>query len=587
MRVRMFQLVQRARPGDTVSRAYDIFIVAVAVASILPLMFRPEDLSFGHASFLTYLDVATAYLLAFDYLMRWMTHDIKTGRSGWRAFARYPFAPMAIIDLLAILPSLGVLPENFMFLRVLRVVRIFRYWSGLSLIANVFFAQRRTLLSVLAVALAYIFVSALVMFVNEPQAFGDFFDALYWSTTALTTVGYGDIHPLTDAGKAVSMISSLFGIAIIALPAGVVTGGFLEEVRRAQHEDASTGAVFTGSASPIVAPVFLAPHGRDGGAPVKRTPCSSARAAGDALRDARAKRERRRRVWRMRHAARAFRSFLQGRPRVVAYAVAMTACFALNIALYGAASALGLPLWLDTAGTALAAMLLEPAAALVVGFANNLVIAIQLGSAGDLLYYALSAVVALSYGVLMGPGKKTTWRSAAAVIALTAVGGGLLSVLIAWAVSAGQITASEDRFYYSVLSVLGAPEGIAAAAALMVSKLADATAVFAIASFGARAVRGGKFDPLLWIAERETSESFGTSKPAESAASDAGGDSVAAEVGGDAPSADSPALSASLSAAPCDPSSGLRRKRHPACGALAPGGRAAALRRRKNRAKRG
>ncbi|MBQ4355585.1 MAG: two pore domain potassium channel family protein [Bacteroidales bacterium] len=67
---------------------------------------------------------------------------------------------------------------------------------------------------------------------GSPPAFNSFFDALYWSTTTLTTVGYGDIHPVSDFGRVVCMISSLFGIAVIALPSGVITASYLEELRK-------------------------------------------------------------------------------------------------------------------------------------------------------------------------------------------------------------------------------------------------------------------------------------------------------------------------------------------------------------------
>ena len=92
------------------------------------------------------------------------------------------------------------------------------------------------LLSVLGIALMYIFVAALAVFAYEPETFDNFFAALYWATTALTTVGYGDIYPHTDVGRLISMVSSIFGIAIIALPSGIMTAGFMEELRRSAEK---------------------------------------------------------------------------------------------------------------------------------------------------------------------------------------------------------------------------------------------------------------------------------------------------------------------------------------------------------------
>ena len=94
-------------------------------------------------------------------------------------------------------------------------------------------------MSVLMLALFYIFVTALVMFNAEPHinpetgeaTFESFFDALYWATVTLTTVGYGDLCPVTQIGRIVSMLSSLFGVAIIALPSGVITASYMEELR--------------------------------------------------------------------------------------------------------------------------------------------------------------------------------------------------------------------------------------------------------------------------------------------------------------------------------------------------------------------
>ena len=88
--------------------------------------------------------------------------------------------------------------------------------------------------AVATMAVAYILVSALVIYNVEPESFETFFDAIYWATISLTTVGYGDIYPVTTIGRIVTMISSAFGIAIIALPSGVITAGYLAEINKAE-----------------------------------------------------------------------------------------------------------------------------------------------------------------------------------------------------------------------------------------------------------------------------------------------------------------------------------------------------------------
>lgn len=230
MREWIYRLVEKTEDGSKfrLGKMYDYYIVAVAVISVIPLMFRAPLALFKN------IETITVYLLFLDYILRWMTHDYHVKKHSPWAFIVYPFTPLAVLDILGILPTIGLLPESFMILRLLRLVKIVQYSKSCRRIAEVFKNQRKMLLSVLSIAIAYIFITALIMFVHEPaDNFEDFFEALYWATTALTTVGYGDVYPCTDIGKFISMLSSFFGVAVIAMPASIVTAGFME----ALHQD--------------------------------------------------------------------------------------------------------------------------------------------------------------------------------------------------------------------------------------------------------------------------------------------------------------------------------------------------------------
>lgn len=100
------------------------------------------------------------------------------------------------------------------------------------MILNVFKNQKDTLITIGGIAIGYILISALIILNIEPDTFNTYFDAVYWATVSLTTVGYGDIYPVTTIGKVITMISSIFGIAIVALPAGVITAGIMEELEK-------------------------------------------------------------------------------------------------------------------------------------------------------------------------------------------------------------------------------------------------------------------------------------------------------------------------------------------------------------------
>lgn len=232
MRKRIFEIVEVADDNDKISSLYDGFMLLTIIVSILPLCVKNQNTIFG------YIDKITVAIFIVDYILRWFTADLKLEKQKSRAFLFYPFTPMAIIDLFSILPSLTFMNQGFRLLKLFRLIRTFRifkfirYSKSIGVIINVLKREKDVLLAVGYLALGYIVVAGLIMFQVEPESFESLFDAIYWSTTALTTVGYGDIYPITMFGKLVSMISSIVGIAVVALPAGVITGGYIDEIKR-------------------------------------------------------------------------------------------------------------------------------------------------------------------------------------------------------------------------------------------------------------------------------------------------------------------------------------------------------------------
>ena len=253
IRERIGRTIEHNASGSTLGKAYDILMLIAIVASVIPLMFVEEIPLFR------YVEIVTVSLFIFDYLLRWLTADIRMGKGGW-SFVLYPFTVWAIIDLLSILPGLSLLSRGFKIFRVtrlLKVLRLFkfiRYSSKIQILGTVIRKEKGVLLTVLGIAVFYVFLTALIMFNAEPHVnpetgvvvFRDFFDALYWATVTLTTVGYGDLCPVTDVGRFVSMLSSLFGVAVIALPSGVITASYLEELRT-RNSDGRTDMKESGS----------------------------------------------------------------------------------------------------------------------------------------------------------------------------------------------------------------------------------------------------------------------------------------------------------------------------------------------------
>lgn len=243
IRKRIFEIIEQANREDSASRAYDIFIFIVIILSLVPLMCMEEHWWTALVNNLSF----TVFLI--DYLLRLFTADHKLSK-GKLSFVLYPFTYMAIVDLLSILPYVTAISNAYRVLRITRIILIFRlfktlrYSSKFRAFIAVLKNERQVLFTVLAIAVIYIFSSALILFNVEPHVnpytgeptFKSFFDALYWATVTLTTVGYGDMCPVTDTGRMISMLSSLFGVAIIALPSGVITASYLEELRKGQKE---------------------------------------------------------------------------------------------------------------------------------------------------------------------------------------------------------------------------------------------------------------------------------------------------------------------------------------------------------------
>jgi voltage-gated potassium channel len=234
MRKRIFEIIEVSKPGDIITRVYDLTMMVIICVSLLPLAFKQTTM------ILTAIDRITVIAFILDYFLRLMTADYKLDR-GAKSFFLYPFQPMAIIDLLCILPSFTALSGGFRLLKIFRLFRTFRvfrafkafrYAKSVEIIVNVIRAQRQPLLAVCSLAAGYVLLSALVIFNVEPETFDTFFDAIYWATVSLTTMGYGDIYPVTTVGRLVTMISSFVGIAIVALPAGIIIAGYMEAIDR-------------------------------------------------------------------------------------------------------------------------------------------------------------------------------------------------------------------------------------------------------------------------------------------------------------------------------------------------------------------
>lgn len=229
---RIYEVIEVSSMGDASSRAYDVLMGTTVIVGLIPLTLKSDN------TYTFFIEIFTTAIFLIDYISRLYTADYKMGYKSFKAYIAYLFTPMALFDFLSLVPvlylftpvssSIGLLR----LFRAFRVLKLIRYSKTMVVIANVLRKVKKQLMAVLILIVIYIFVSAMLIFQLEPNLFNNFFDALYWATISITTIGYGDISPATQIGRLITMISALVGVAVIALPSGIITAAYMNEINR-------------------------------------------------------------------------------------------------------------------------------------------------------------------------------------------------------------------------------------------------------------------------------------------------------------------------------------------------------------------
>jgi voltage-gated potassium channel len=229
---RIYEIIEVSNIGDASSRAYDVLMTTTVIVGMVPLTLKKDN------TYTIIIEILTAIIFLIDYCSRVYTADYKMGYKSFKAYIAYVLMPLSIFDLLSILPVLYLflpISSAIGLLRLFRIFRVFklvRYSKTMIVIANVLRKAKKQLMAILILIIIYIFVSAMLIFQLEPNLFENFFDALYWATISITTIGYGDIYPTTDLGRLITMVSALVGVAVIALPSGMITAAYINEINK-------------------------------------------------------------------------------------------------------------------------------------------------------------------------------------------------------------------------------------------------------------------------------------------------------------------------------------------------------------------
>lgn len=253
MKRRIFEIISRAEDGDQASRIFDVFIMALIALSVVAIVLQSfESLAVRYAAAFSVFETVTVAVFTVEYALRIWTADLLYPNEKYPRL-KYILSFMAIIDLLAILPFyLPFLAADLRFLRMVRLLRLFRllrvfklgrYFDALQIIVDVLRQSAAQLIISVALCLFVMLFSAIIMYTVEnpvqPEQFPNVISSLWWAICTLTTVGYGDVYPVTTIGRFFAAIISLVGIGIIAIPTGIIAGGFSSAIsaRDEQPED--------------------------------------------------------------------------------------------------------------------------------------------------------------------------------------------------------------------------------------------------------------------------------------------------------------------------------------------------------------
>ena len=251
LRGKTFRALEIGLAGRGPIRLIHLFIILLILANVAAVVlesYPPYADRFGRAFWV--FELISVAIFSVEYVLRmWCIVEAPRYRSvsPLRARLRYMMSPIALIDLLAILPFyLGFLFKvDLRFLRVLRLLRLLKlghYFPGIDVFLYVLRVQLPALAAASLVMVVLILFSACLMFMLEsaaqPEAFGTVGSAIWWAVVTLTTVGYGDMTPVTTLGKALGTVIMLLGVGTVALPAAMLAGRFSEEIqaRRGQLE---------------------------------------------------------------------------------------------------------------------------------------------------------------------------------------------------------------------------------------------------------------------------------------------------------------------------------------------------------------
>ena len=250
LRKRIFEIIQPDNGTSKLSRIFDRIITALILMSVVIVFAGTFDLQPCARRVLFVIESFASIVFTIEYVLRIVTADfLYPGSGAFTSRVKYVTSPMAIVDLVAVLPFWlpMILPGTMLGIRALRLVRLLRifklnrYFDGMKLLGDVIVSKKSELIGSVFVVGILIVISSLLMYSAEhdaqPEVFRNGFSGLWWAVATLTTVGYGDIYPVTVTGRIMGAIIALFGLAAVAIPSGIISSGLMEKFSQSKADE--------------------------------------------------------------------------------------------------------------------------------------------------------------------------------------------------------------------------------------------------------------------------------------------------------------------------------------------------------------
>jgi voltage-gated potassium channel len=245
MKYNVYQLIRDGYKKSLPGKIFDSFIIFLISLNSLLVVIDTFDMPSEFVKISYIIEVISVIIFTVEYLLRlWTAPYLYPEKKPAAARLKYIFTFMALVDLLAILPFYVpfLIPEDLLVLRLIRMARLIRlfklnrYTSSFRTIGAVFRDKASQLLSSFFAIFVLMIISSVLMCEIEkaaqPDKFNNAVSGLWWAVATFTTVGYGDIYPITALGKFLSGIIAILGIGLIAVPTGIISAGFIEQFEK-------------------------------------------------------------------------------------------------------------------------------------------------------------------------------------------------------------------------------------------------------------------------------------------------------------------------------------------------------------------